>query len=84
MNKNKHYQGAHNEMKTINNDYDSIAHLWWSEDEGATASIRYLVNPVRFTYFDNLLKINFKSGYENKKVLDVGCGGLSMWVHRSS
>ena len=62
-------------MKTINNDYDSIAHLWWSEDEGATASIRYLVNPVRFTYFNNLLKINFKSGYENKKVLDVGCGG---------
>ncbi len=62
-------------MKTINNDYDSIAHLWWSEDEGATASIRYLVNPVRFNYFNNLLKTNFKSGYKNRKALDVGCGG---------
>lgn len=62
-------------MKIINDDYDSIAHLWWSEDEGATASIRYLINPVRFNYFNRLLKINFRSGHNNRKALDVGCGG---------
>ena len=62
-------------MKKINNDYDSLAHLWWSEDEGATASIRYLINPVRFNYFKKLLERQFKSGFKNKKALDVGCGG---------
>ncbi|HEX2966017.1 MAG TPA: bifunctional 2-polyprenyl-6-hydroxyphenol methylase/3-demethylubiquinol 3-O-methyltransferase UbiG [Syntrophorhabdaceae bacterium] len=62
-------------MKQINNDYDSLAHLWWAEDEGAAASIRYLVNPVRFTYFKNLLERQFAAGFERKKALDVGCGG---------
>jgi 2-polyprenyl-6-hydroxyphenyl methylase/3-demethylubiquinone-9 3-methyltransferase len=62
-------------MKIINNDYDSLAYLWWSEDEGSTASIRYLINPVRFNYFKKLLEFNYKSGFKNKKTLDVGCGG---------
>lgn len=62
-------------MSTINNDYDSIAHLWWSDDEGSTAGIKYLINPVRFSYFNKLLEINYKSGFKNKKALDVGCGG---------
>jgi 2-polyprenyl-6-hydroxyphenyl methylase/3-demethylubiquinone-9 3-methyltransferase len=62
-------------MKTINNDYDSLAHLWWSEDEGSTASIRYLINPVRFNYFKKILETNYQSGFKNKKALDVGCGG---------
>lgn len=62
-------------MKTINNNYDAIAHLWWSDDEGATASIKYLMNPVRSDYFKKLLEKNFKFGFKNKKALDVGCGG---------
>ena len=62
-------------MKIIDNDYDSIAHLWWSDDEGSTASIKYLMNPVRFNYFKKSLETNFKSGFRNKKALDVGCGG---------
>ncbi len=62
-------------MKKINNDYDAIAHLWWSEDEGTTASIRFLINPVRSNYFRNLLEKKFESGFKNRKVLDVGCGG---------
>jgi 2-polyprenyl-6-hydroxyphenyl methylase/3-demethylubiquinone-9 3-methyltransferase len=62
-------------MKIINNDYDSLAHLWWSEDEGSTASIRYLMNPVRFGYFKKLMDNSYKSGFKSKKVLDVGCGG---------
>jgi 2-polyprenyl-6-hydroxyphenyl methylase / 3-demethylubiquinone-9 3-methyltransferase len=62
-------------MRVINNDYDSIAHRWWSDDEGATASIRYIMNPVRLNYFKKLLETNYKSGFKNKKALDVGCGG---------
>lgn len=62
-------------MKTINNDYDSIARLWWSEDEGSTATIRYFINPVRFNYFRRILDAGFTSGYSGKKALDVGCGG---------
>lgn len=62
-------------MKIIDNDYDAIAHLWWSEDEGSTTSIKYLMNPVRFSYFNKLLDINYNSGFKNKKALDLGCGG---------
>lgn len=62
-------------MKRINNDYDSLASLWWSEDEGAATSIRYLINPARFAYFKRHLEASFKSGYEHKTALDVGCGG---------
>jgi 2-polyprenyl-6-hydroxyphenyl methylase/3-demethylubiquinone-9 3-methyltransferase len=62
-------------MKTINNDYDSIARLWWSEDEGSTATIRYLINPVRFNYFKKILDARYTSGYVGKEALDVGCGG---------
>ncbi|MBP7738236.1 MAG: 3-demethylubiquinone-9 3-O-methyltransferase [Spirochaetes bacterium] len=62
-------------MKTINNDYDSIAHLWWSEEEGSTATIRYFINPVRFNYFKKILDARFPSGYSGMKALDLGCGG---------
>lgn len=58
-------------MKTINNDYDSIAHSWWSEDLGDTASLRYLINPPRFNYFRKII-----NDYAEKlKTLDIGCGG---------
>ncbi len=62
-------------MKTINNDYDSIARLWWSEEEGSTATIRYFINPVRFNYFKRMMDMHYTSGYSDKKALDVGCGG---------
>jgi 2-polyprenyl-6-hydroxyphenyl methylase/3-demethylubiquinone-9 3-methyltransferase len=62
-------------MKIIDNDYDSIAHLWWSEEEGSTASLKYLMNPVRFNYFNKWIGVHYKSGFRNIKALDVGCGG---------
>ncbi len=58
-------------MKPINNDYDSIAHAWWSEDMGDTASLRYLINPPRFNYFRKIINDN----PEKLKTLDIGCGG---------
>lgn len=62
-------------MKIIDNNYDSIAHLWWSDDEGTTASIQYLINPVRFNYFNKILEFNYKAEFQNRNALDVGCGG---------
>ena len=62
-------------MKRINNDYDSLAGRWWSEDEGATASIRYFVNPVRFAYFRKRMGGTGGRGCAGMKALDVGCGG---------
>lgn len=62
-------------VRTINNDYDSIAERWWSDESGATATIRYFVNPVRFAYFKNILDATCISGYAGGNALDVGCGG---------
>ncbi len=62
-------------MRSINNDYDSIAESWCSEDVGATASLRYFVNPVRFKYYKRIIENGFTSGFRNRSALDVGCGG---------
>ncbi len=57
--------------KTIDNSiYRSLGHAWWDENEGAFATIRFFVNPVRFAYFSRIL-----NGSNVKTVLDVGCGG---------
>ena len=62
-------------MKEIFNDYNSIADLWWSDDFGPTASLRYLINPVRIQYFKKHIDTQYMSGHKGMKVLDVGCGG---------
>ncbi|MBN1533776.1 MAG: 3-demethylubiquinone-9 3-O-methyltransferase [Spirochaetes bacterium] len=60
--------------RSINNDYDSVAHLWWSQ-EGSLASIRYFINPVRTAYFTRALDRHFERGLRGLTALDVGCGG---------
>ena len=60
-------------MKTIDNDYDSLARLWWSEDEGATASIRHFINPPRIKYFRRILEEAAR--LKGTRALDVGSGG---------
>ena len=62
-------------MKTINNDYDTNAHLWWSDDEGTYSSIRYFVHPVRVAYFREVMGRLHPGGYAGLTALDVGCGG---------
>lgn len=62
-------------MKTINNDYDTKARLWWSEDEGEFSSIRYFVHPTRLAYFLGVIGQLHASGHTGMTALDVGCGG---------
>ena len=58
-------------MKKINNDYDTNAHLWWSEDEGTFSSIRYFVHPVRVAYFREVMARMRPDGYAGLTALDV-------------
>lgn len=62
-------------MKKINNDYDTKAHLWWSEDEGEFSSIRYFIQPARFAYFRGIMERHYSGRFTGMTALDVGCGG---------
>jgi 2-polyprenyl-6-hydroxyphenyl methylase/3-demethylubiquinone-9 3-methyltransferase len=53
----------------------ALAHAWWDDEVGMFASIRYLVNPVRFGYFTRVLGAEAAAGRTHRTVLDVGCGG---------
>lgn len=61
----------------INNEiYNEIAHIWWADDEYAPiTTLRYWINPVRFSYFQNILSEKIKANLNHKTILDVGCGG---------
>jgi 2-polyprenyl-6-hydroxyphenyl methylase / 3-demethylubiquinone-9 3-methyltransferase len=65
-------------MKSIdiidNEMYRYAGHTWWDEDASA-ASLRYMMNPVRFGYFKSVLEANRASCRSMQSVLDVGCGG---------
>jgi 2-polyprenyl-6-hydroxyphenyl methylase/3-demethylubiquinone-9 3-methyltransferase len=61
--------------RQVNNEvYRSSGHTWWDEDSSA-ASLRYMVNPVRFGYFRRICESERVSGRRLESVLDVGCGG---------
>ncbi len=61
--------------RQVNNEvYRSSGHMWWDEDSSA-ASLRYMVNPVRFGYFRRICESERDSGRRLESVLDVGCGG---------
>ena len=61
--------------RRVNNEvYCSSGHKWWDEDSSA-ASLRYMVNPVRFGYFWRICESEGDSGRRLESVLDVGCGG---------
>lgn len=63
-------------MKAIvdNDIYRRRGHAWWDDAEGMFASIRYFVNPVRFGYFQRVIKSNGGPA-GGRTILDVGCGG---------
>lgn len=60
----------------INNKiYNDLGYDWWDENgNGNLVSLRYLTNPVKFNYINNVIN-NQRKHQKNKSVLDVGCGG---------
>lgn len=59
------YESAHDHDQSFFGDY---ADTWWDEDSKMNPLKSF--NPLRFAYFDG-----FVDGWQNKRVLDVGCGG---------
>ena len=60
-------------MEVNNAMYETLGHLWWSEDAGfELTSLRYCMNPVRYGYFQRILR---GFGSKGGTVLDIGCGG---------
>jgi 2-polyprenyl-6-hydroxyphenyl methylase/3-demethylubiquinone-9 3-methyltransferase len=54
--------------------YDRIAASWW-DDSNPLAILRTAVNPVRFTYFRDVLIRKLTLEPARLRLLDVGCGG---------
>ncbi len=48
--------------------FAGFAHYWW--DENGQMKVLHQINPLRLKWLDDSV-----GGLENKKVLDVGCGG---------
>jgi len=49
---------------------------WWGQDDdNPFAFLRYVVNPIRFAYFNRIIHENFFKGDVPQTLLDVGCGG---------
>jgi two-component system, sensor histidine kinase and response regulator len=54
--------------------YDREASDWWSGTDNPLMIIRYMMNPVRFSYVIRQL-VAQSYDYRHKRVLDIGCGG---------
>lgn len=60
-------------MEVNNTIYETLGHLWWSDDAGLElTSLRYCMNPLRYGYFKRILA---ELAIERQTVLDIGCGG---------
>lgn len=60
----------------VNNEvYRDLGHAWWDDDVGEFSSIRFWINPVRFGYFERVLKREKLLDGRPLRILDVGCGG---------
>ena len=60
-------------MKINNEIYEDLGHAWWAADaDFAVGSLRYCMNPVRYSYFKRKLQHLPRVG---TNVLDLGCGG---------
>jgi 2-polyprenyl-6-hydroxyphenyl methylase/3-demethylubiquinone-9 3-methyltransferase len=62
--------------KRVNNEiYRQFGNAWWDDDVGGFSTIRFFVNPIRFAYFDRILRRSQVLERGKSKILDVGCGG---------
>jgi len=61
----------------INNEmYCHEDFLWWAEGgDHPSHFLRYVINPIRFGYFRQVLLEEFPDLASNSKLIDVGCGG---------
>jgi 2-polyprenyl-6-hydroxyphenyl methylase/3-demethylubiquinone-9 3-methyltransferase len=60
----------------VNNDiYRRLGHSWWDDDVGEFSTLRFWINPVRFGYFERVLKREKVLERGQRSLLDVGCGG---------
>jgi 2-polyprenyl-6-hydroxyphenyl methylase/3-demethylubiquinone-9 3-methyltransferase len=62
-------------QKVDNDLYRRLGHAWWDDDVGQFSTIRFFVNPVRFSYFKHVLDREREIACAKRKLLDVGCGG---------
>lgn len=60
-------------QKVDNDLYRHLGHAWWDDDVGLFSTIRFFVNPVRFSYFKHVL--DRERARAKCKLLDIGCGG---------
>ena len=62
-------------MKIDNEMYFRKDLVWWDENNDNTnALLRYALNPLRFNFFQNVLRQN-DAAKAGSKILDLGCGG---------
>lgn len=61
----------------IDNDlYSREDFVWWNDDPNSHGVLlRYFINPIRFTYFCEVMKQTVDTAVSGSKILDVGCGG---------
>lgn len=62
-------------MEAASKTLRDMAHAWWDDDVGAFSSLRLFVNPVRFGYFERILRAEAEASRPRRTALDVGCGG---------
>ena len=63
-------------MAIDNEMYSRESFRWWDGDADSTSVLlRYFVNPIRFSYFTEILKQESGGDGSEKRLLDVGCGG---------
>ncbi len=63
-------------MQINNAVYDRKGHAWWDENEdGSLISLRYLSNPVKFSYIHTVISDQWPARTATPTLLDVGCGG---------
>jgi 2-polyprenyl-6-hydroxyphenyl methylase/3-demethylubiquinone-9 3-methyltransferase len=61
-------------MPVDNDLYNDPSITWWNENEFLYI-IHECINPVRFGYFEKVMKEDLNAVLTGKRVLDVGCGG---------
>jgi hypothetical protein len=62
-------------QKVNNEIYRSMGHAWWNDEVGEFSTLRFWINPVRFSYFMRVLIREKVLDRGQRCILDVGCGG---------
>ncbi|MBN2360286.1 MAG: 3-demethylubiquinone-9 3-O-methyltransferase [Deltaproteobacteria bacterium] len=63
------------EQRVDNDLYRRLGRAWWDDDVGEFSTLRFWINPVRFGYFERVLRREKFLARGQRRLLDVGCGG---------